>query len=138
MSEWSSKSCFIASAPTKTAIPHLRRDFSTHCVLSRSSRCSYSRHFRCEYIVPPPRRLSRQHGMRCKLSFKFQLYTVPVELVQDSPSLNQKSASASAPLQRSPPNLPPPPHPQLPALDSSGAGETGPVLLPNYLSLRLL
>ncbi|KAH8825994.1 hypothetical protein DL96DRAFT_1711775 [Flagelloscypha sp. PMI_526] len=89
MSEWSSKSCFIASAPTKTAITYLRRDFSTHCVLSWPSRRSYSRHFRCEHIVPPPCRLSRQ-WMRCKLSFKFQPHAVPVELVQDSLILNQK------------------------------------------------
>ncbi|KAH8825967.1 hypothetical protein DL96DRAFT_1817379 [Flagelloscypha sp. PMI_526] len=138
MSEWSSKSCFIASAPTKTAITHLRRDFSTHCILSWPSRCSYSRHFRCERIVPPPRRLSGQLWMRYKLSFEYQPYSVPVELIQDSLILNQNSASASAPLQRSPPNLPPPRHPPLPALDSSGAGETRPVLLRNYLSLRLL
>ncbi|KAH8810288.1 hypothetical protein DL96DRAFT_558161 [Flagelloscypha sp. PMI_526] len=56
--------------------------------------------------------------MLCKLSFRLQLQTVPVELIEDSLILHQESASASASPQR-------PPCPTPLALASSGAAETG-------------
>ncbi|KAH8798044.1 hypothetical protein DL96DRAFT_1639773 [Flagelloscypha sp. PMI_526] len=118
--EWTCKSSFMARAPTKTIIAHFVQNFSTHWVLSCSSRCCSSRRFlshkpkaSLSFLNPV---LSPDNFMLYKLSFKLQPHTIPVDLIQDSLILHQESASASAPSQRSPPKLAPLPRPPLPVL----------------------
>ncbi|KAH8798062.1 hypothetical protein DL96DRAFT_1824786 [Flagelloscypha sp. PMI_526] len=64
------------------------------------------------------------HSSRCSANSASRFSK---DRVQDSLILHQESASANAPSQQLPPNLPPSPCPPLLALASSGAAESGPL-----------
>ncbi|KAH8810270.1 hypothetical protein DL96DRAFT_1821742 [Flagelloscypha sp. PMI_526] len=96
----------LPELPPRPQFPTSKLDFSTHSVLS----------------------------LPLLSAFKLQPHTIPVELIQDTQILHQESASACALQHRSPPKLPLPRRPPLPALAASGDAKTGP---PPVTNIRL-